>query len=95
MVLGRFLNENMDFCDWDKAVKLGFKRVKTHYNAFKNDVIFTFQNDETEWVLCFNELLNKFTTFYSWKCTFMENINNIPISFDDEVTTSLIHTESF
>lgn len=95
MVLGRFLNEHMDFCDWDKAVKLGFKRVKTHYNAFKNDVIFTFQNDETEWVLCFNELLNKFVTFYSWKCTFMDNINNIPLSFDDEVTTSLIHTESF
>lgn len=93
--VGRFLNENMNLTEWDKAVKLGFKRVKTYYNAFKNDVMFSFQNDTTEWVLCYNEQVNAFTTFYSWRSTFMENINNIPLSFDDEVTKNIIYTQAF
>ena len=39
--------------------------VKTHYNNYKGDVMFTFYNDGTVWNLCYNERINKFVTRYS------------------------------
>ena len=66
---------------------LGIRNVKTHYNAFKGDVMFTFYDDrntldEKAWNLCYNEILDKFITFYSWIPSFSENIDNIFFSFD-------------
>jgi hypothetical protein len=42
----------------------------------------TYGFEEKVWNLCWNELLQKFITFYSWVPSYMENINNIPFSFD-------------
>jgi hypothetical protein len=42
----------------------------------------TYGFEEKVWNLCWNEILEKFITFYSWVPSYMENINNIPFSFD-------------
>ena len=90
--LQKFLNDNITLKEWDKFVKLGFRNVKTHYNAFKKDVMFTFYNGETSWNLCYNEYLKIFTTFYSWTPSYSENIDNIFISFDLEDTKNIINS---
>jgi hypothetical protein len=66
---------------------MGIRNVKTVYNAFKQDVMFTFYDNlygshEKSWNLCWNEALGIFTTFYSWIPNDMQNIDNIPFSFD-------------
>jgi len=55
--------------------------VKTHYNANKNDVMFTFYDnqygiEEKVWNLCYNEINQKFITFYSWVPSYSANIDN-------------------
>jgi hypothetical protein len=45
-------------------------------------VLFTFYNEDKEWNLCYNEVLQKFVTFYSWTPSFSANIDNIYFSFD-------------
>lgn len=82
-----FLNNNITLGERELTPKIGIRNVKTHYNAFKRDVMFTFYDntygfEEKVWNLCWNELLQKFITFYSWVPSYMENINNIPFSFD-------------
>jgi hypothetical protein len=42
----------------------------------------TYGFEEKVWNLCWNEVMDKFITFYSWVPSVMENINNIPFSFD-------------
>jgi hypothetical protein len=49
--------------------------------------MFTFYDNlygihEKSWNLCYNEMLGIFTTFYSWIPSEMQNIDNIPFSFD-------------
>lgn len=83
----QFLNKNIDLGEFDTIPTIGIRNVKTHYNAFKNDVMFTFYNNvnsskETVWNLCFNENSNKFTTFYSWVPSYSESIDNMYFSFD-------------
>lgn len=80
----KFLNDNINFITSDKQEIVGEKNCKTHYNAFKRDVIFTFYNKDKEWSLCFNEVLQRFITFYSWIPAFSANIDNIYFSFDKE-----------
>ena len=46
----------------------------------------TYGFEECVWNLCWNELLNKFITFYSWVPSYMENINNIPFSFNRDTS---------
>ena len=82
-----FLNKNITLGERELTPKIGIRNVKTHYNAFKRDVMFTFYDntygfEEKVWNLCWNEILQKFITFYSWVPSYMENINNIPFSFD-------------
>ena len=82
-----FLNNNISLGERELNPILGIRNVKTLYNAYKQDVMFTFYDSlygshEKAWNLCWNELLQKFTTFYSWIPSYMENINNIPFSFD-------------
>ena len=53
--------------------------------------MFTFYDNldshvDNVWNLCYNIPLNKFITFYSWVPSFMENINNIPFSFNRDVS---------
>jgi len=68
--------------------------VKTHYNANKNDVMFTFYDnqygiEEKVWNLCYNEINQKFITFYSWVPSYSENIDNIYFSFDRETSKAI------
>ena len=86
-----FLNKNITLSERDKDPILGIRNVKTTYNAFKHDVMFTFYDDligteEKVWNLCYNLALKKFITFYSWVPSFMANINNIPFSFNRNVS---------
>jgi hypothetical protein len=86
-----FLNNNITLGERELTPIIGIRNVKTHYNAFKRDVMFTFYDntygfEEKVWNLCWNELLQKFITFYSWVPSYMENINNIPFSFNRDTS---------
>lgn len=99
-----FLNKNITLGERELTPKIGIRNVKTVYNAFKRDVLFTFYDntygfEEKVWNLCWNELLQKFITFYSWVPSYMENINNMPFSFDRNTSKWMAklgtsHTES-
>lgn len=88
-----FLNQNITLSERENTPIIGIRNVKTHYNAFKNDVMFTYYDnlygfEEKSWNLCYNELMasrsggNGFQTFYSWIPSYSENIDNIFFSFD-------------
>ena len=83
----KFLNDNISLSERENTPIIGIRNVKTHYNRFKHDVMFTFYDDintleEKAWNLCYNEVLQKFITFYSWIPSYSENIDNIFFSFD-------------
>ena len=80
----RFLNDNLILSENDKQPIIAFKNIKTHYNAHKNDVMFTFYNGSRVWNLCYNERIEKWTTKYSWTPLCSESINNSFISIDRE-----------
>lgn len=82
MVVQRFLNDNIILQESDKYPIISLKNVKTHYNNYKGDVMFTFYNGDKVWNLCFNERLEKWITKYSWTPLASENINNIFLSLD-------------
>lgn len=83
MKLQRFLNDNINI-GLTKQELIGYTNVKTHYNHYKGDVMFTFyhtsnNNEETvkkEWNLCYNERQGLWTTRYSWIPLFSANIDN-------------------
>lgn len=86
MKIQRFLNDNIKIAEKDKYPIISLRNVKSHFNNYKGDVMFTLYNygkDET-WNLCFNERLNKWITRYSWTPLYSENINNIFYSFDQD-----------
>lgn len=90
----KFLNDNISLTEHELTPIIGIRNVKTHYNANKNDVMFTFYDDintiqEKVWNLCYNEVLDKFITFYSWIPSFSENIDNIFFSFDRETSKNV------
>ena len=83
----KFLNDNIFLSDKDVTPIVGIRNVKSHYNAFKKDVMFTFYNckdsyEDQAWNLCYNEYSGRFITFYSWIPSFSANIDNIHFSFD-------------
>lgn len=104
MKVQEFLNNNITLGERELTPKIGIRNVKTVYNAFKHDVLFTFYDntygfEEKVWNLCWNEILERFITFYSWVPSYMENINNIPFSFNRDVSKWIAklgtsHTES-
>lgn len=82
-----FLNNNISLTERELNPIIGIRNVKTHYNKFKHDVMFTFYDnlhgfEEKTWNLCYNELLQKWVTFYSWIPSYSENIYNQYFSFD-------------
>ena len=77
----KFLNDNVNLKKTDKDESIGFNLIKAHYNAFKEDVIFTYKYGLEYWSLCWNELLEKWITRYTWFPEFSENINNIFYTF--------------
>ena len=89
-----FLNQNLSLSERELLPVLGIRNVKTFYNAFKHDVMFTFYDNlqglnEKSWNLCWNEILGMFTTFYSWIPSEMCNIDNIPFSFDRDTIKAI------
>ena len=82
-----FLNNNISLTERELDPVVGIRNVKSHYNAFKQDVMFTFYDnlhgfEEKVWNICYNELMQKWITFYSWVPSYSENIDNIYFSFD-------------
>ncbi len=96
MKVQRFLNDNILLSEGDKYPELALKNVKTHYNAHKGDVMFTFynHNEGKEWNLCFNERLGKWITRYSWTPITSDNINNCYFSLDKKRAELLGHIHS-
>lgn len=83
----QFLNRNISLSERELTPIIGIRNVKSHYNAFKQDVMFTFYDnlhgfEEKVWNICYNEVLQKWITFYSWVPSYSENIDNIYFSFD-------------
>lgn len=82
-----FLNKNISLTERETEPVMGIRNVKTHYNKFKHDIMFTFYDnlygfEEKVWNLCYNELMQKWITFYSWAPSYSENIYNQFFSFD-------------
>lgn len=90
----KFLNDNISLTEKEMTPIIGIRNVKTHYNRFKQDVMFTFYDDintieEKVWNLCYNEVLQKFITFYSWVPSYSENIDNIFFTFDRDTSKAI------
>ena len=80
MKIQRFLNDNINL-NLNKKESIGITNVKTHYNNYKGDVMFTFyntdsNNDTKVWNLCYNERQSLWITRYSWIPMFSINIDN-------------------
>lgn len=87
----QFLNLNITLTERELLPIIGVRNVKTHFNRFKNDVMFTFYDDtvgfeEKVWNICYNEILDTWVTFYSWLPSYSENIDNIYFSFDRDTS---------
>ena len=93
MKIQKFLNDNITLREQDKYPIIGLKNIKSHYNNFKGDVMFTFYNDDEgiTWNLCFNERMDKWITRYSWTPLYSENINNVFYSLDRNRAKILSH----
>ena len=94
MRVQEFLNQNISLTERELTPIIGVRNVKTVYNAFKHDVMFTFYDNlhgvhEKSWNLCWNEILGIFTTFYSWIPSEMQNIDNIPFSFNRDTVKAI------
>ena len=94
MRVQEFLNQNISLTERELTPIIGVRNVKTVYNAFKHDVMFTFYDNlngtsEKAWNLCWNEILGLFTTFYSWIPSELQNIDNIPFSFDRDTVKAI------
>lgn len=82
-----FLNKNITLGENDHIPNLNpyaRKDVRTFYNAFKQDILFTFCEGTTEWNLCYNESMKKFITFYDWIPSLMNNIDNSTFSISND-----------
>ena len=87
----QFLNKNISLTERELDPIIGIRNVKTHYNKFKNDVMFTFYDDlddiqEKVWNICYNENMQQFVTFYSWVPSYSDNINTSYFSFDRQTS---------
>lgn len=86
-----FLNENITLSEREMTPIIGVRNVKSHYNTFKQDVMFTFYDnlygfEEKAWNICYNEVMQKFITFYSWVPSYSANIDNIHFSFNRDTS---------
>lgn len=86
-----FLNDNITLTERETDPVIGIRNVKTHYNAFKHDVMFTFYDnlhgfEEKVWNLCYSEILQTWVTFYSWVPSYSENIYNQYFSFNRDTS---------
>lgn len=82
MKIQHYLNEHINLKEKDKYEYITLKNVKSHFNNYKGDVMFTFYNEDEEWNLCYNERIGNWVTRYSWIPLCSENIDNIFYSLD-------------
>lgn len=92
--ISKFLIENISLTEREMTPLIGVRNVKTHYNAFKGDVIFTFYDnlygfEEKVWSICYNEMQQKWITMYSWVPSFSANIDNIMFTFDRNTSKAI------
>lgn len=102
----KYLNDNISLSEREREPLLGIRNVKTHYNKFKFDVMFTFYDDikennnigqlvtSREWNLCYNEKLQLWTTRYSWVPLLSENISNVFFSNNKEDSKNISRVAS-
>lgn len=76
-----FINDNLSLDNLDKYF-LGATNIKTHYNKFKGDVIFTFYKNSQYHSITYNEILGKWISRNTWMPLLSDNINNIMYSYD-------------
>lgn len=86
-----FLNKNISLSERELTPVIGIRNVKSHYNSHKQDIMFTFYDnlygfEERVWNVCFNELIGKWITFYSWIPSYSENIYNQYFSFNRDTS---------
>lgn len=84
----RFLNDKIDL-GLNKQVDLGVTNVKTHFNNYKGDLMFTFYNEDNKWNICYNERQGIWVTRYDWIPLQFANINNTFYTFDLESGDSI------
>lgn len=83
MKIQRFLNDHITLYEHEKYPTIAVRNVKSHFNNYKGDIMFTFYNDDREeWNFCYNERLDKWITQYSWTPLYSGNINNVFYSLD-------------
>ena len=92
--INKFLNDYISLTELEKTPVIGVRNVKTHYNAHKQDIMFTFYDnlygfEENVWNICYNEILNNWVTLYSWVPSYSANINNIFFSFDRNTSKAI------
>ena len=89
----RYLNDHIKLKEKDKYPTVALRNVKSHYNNYKGDIMFTFYNDteDEEWNICYNERLDKWATRYSWIPLYSDNVNNIYYSLDKKRAEVLAH----
>ena len=83
----KFLNDNILLGEREKTTFIGIRNISSHYNEFKQDVMFTFydltrNNKEVVWNICYNEQLQLWITRYSWVPSISANINNIFFTYN-------------
>lgn len=95
MRVQQFLNDHIKLKELDKYPLIALRNVKTHYNNYKGDIMFTFYNESQDesWNLCYNERMDTWITKYSWIPLCSENIDNIFYSLDRKrnITDALIY----
>lgn len=90
--VNKFIRDNLVTNEISNQVNILTFNVTTHYNAHKQDIMFTFHRNLEDgeliaWNLCYNEVTKKMTTFYSWLPLISENINETyySIQFDPKM----------
>lgn len=86
-----FLNNNISLTERELTPIIGIRNVKSHFNKFKQDIMFTFYDNlygfqERVWNVCYNESKEMWVTFYSWVPSFSENIYNQFFSFNRDTS---------
>lgn len=79
MKIESFLNQNLNW-KYLTPVEINTRDVRTHYNSFKGDVIFTWYYPDSEgnqqiFSICYNERQAIWTTRYDWVPLVSENCN--------------------
>ena len=85
MKIETYLNDYLDSLN----IEIGFSDIRTHYNSYKGDLMFTWYFGDKIYNICFNERQNIWTTRYDWTPIVSENINEEFVSLQKESNSSI------